>query len=182
MYEEWKENGQENTNKQTAGEQSGQSAYTYTADEQQTAGDTAYTYTAGEQQTTGDTAYSYSAPQAETVEPGVGFGIASLVLGIISLVLFCSCINIPFAILAIIFGIIQLVRGSGKGLAIGGLITSILSIIALVVFWVVVGVHTPKLSDMSDIDSFMEEYQREYNQYYDDFENDFHSDDDDDTF
>ena len=163
MYEEWKENGQENTNEQTAG-------------------DTAYTYTAGEQQTTGDTAYSYSAPQAETVELGVGFGIASLVLGIISLVLFCSCINIPIAILAIIFGIIQLVRVSGKGLAIGGLITSALSIIALVVFWVVVGVHMPKLSDMSDIDSFMEEYQREYNQYYDDFENDFHSDDDDDTF
>ena len=37
-------------------------------------------------------------------EPGVGFGIASLVLGIISLLLFCTCINIPLAILAIVFG------------------------------------------------------------------------------
>ena len=44
----------------------------------------------------------------EVPSGGRGFGIASMVLGIISLVLFFSFVNIPLAILAIIFGIIHL--------------------------------------------------------------------------
>ena len=59
-----------------------------------------------------------------------GFGIASMVMGIISLVLCCSCVNIPIAITAIIFGILQLVKtNSGKGAAITGIVTSALSIV-----------------------------------------------------
>ena len=42
-------------------------------------------------------------------EPGKGFAVASMVLGLISLVLFCTGINIITAILAIVFGIIHLV-------------------------------------------------------------------------
>lgn len=51
----------------------------------------------------------------EVPSGGRGFGIASMVLGIISLVLFFSFVNIPLAILAIIFGIIQLTRKAPKG-------------------------------------------------------------------
>ena len=43
-------------------------------------------------------------------EPGKGFAVASMVLGLISLVLFCTGINIITAILAIVFGIIHLVK------------------------------------------------------------------------
>ena len=62
-----------------------------------------------------------------------GFGIASLILGILSLLLFCTCINIPLAILAIIFGIIQLVKYKQKGLAIGGLVTAGISLLLLII-------------------------------------------------
>ena len=65
-----------------------------------------------------------------------GFGIAALILGIFSLLLFCTCINIPLAILAIIFGIIQIVKYKQKGLAIGGIVTAGLSILLLIILLV----------------------------------------------
>jgi hypothetical protein len=114
------------------------------------------------------------APQQEKPEGGIGFGITALVLGIIALITFCTfCVNVPCAILAIIFGIIQLVRGNGKGLAIGGLITAGFSLVAMIVFWVVVGIGMPKMSDMSDWDSYMKQYENQLdnNDYdYDDSE------------
>lgn len=52
-----------------------------------------------------------------------GFAIASLVLGIISLVIWCLwMISIPCSILALIFGILA-VKKPGKGMAIAGIIT-----------------------------------------------------------
>ncbi len=70
----------------------------------------------------------------------LGFGIASLVLGIMSLLCFCMCcINIPLGVAAIVFGIIQLVESNNeqmsgvlpskaaKGMAIAGIVTSVVS-------------------------------------------------------
>lgn len=69
--------------------------------------------------------------------PSRGFGIASLVLGVISLILFCSCINIILAIVSIIFGIIQLVqKDAPKGMAVAGIITSCLSIVLFIIAFV----------------------------------------------
>lgn len=66
-----------------------------------------------------------------------GFGIASMILGILSLVLFCSCVNLILAVISIIFGIIQLTTPeSKKGMAITGLITSALSIFLFLIFMV----------------------------------------------
>ena len=58
---------------------------------------------------------------------GVGFGVASLVLGIISLLCFCSGVNVILAILAIVFGVIQIVTCEKKGMAIGGHISGTFS-------------------------------------------------------
>ncbi|MCI8635947.1 MAG: DUF4190 domain-containing protein [Eubacterium sp.] len=79
---------------------------------------------------------TYQGPYQEQFQPvSQGFGVASLVIGIVSLVLFCSCLNIPLAILAIVFGIVQLTKpGSKKGMAVGGIVTSVISLIAFVVF------------------------------------------------
>ena len=54
----------------------------------------------------------YTNPQAQQQkqEPGKGFAIASMILGIVSLVLFCTCINVPLAIAAIILAIVQFVK------------------------------------------------------------------------
>lgn len=79
---------------------------------------------------------TYQEPYQEQYQPvSQGFGVASLAIGVVSLVLFCSCINIPLAILAIVFGIIQLTKpDSKKGMAVGGIVTAALSLIAFVVF------------------------------------------------
>lgn len=79
----------------------------------------------------------YNANQQTTEKKeSQGFGIAALILGIFSLLLFCTCINIPLAILAIIFGIIQIVKYKQKGLAIGGIVTAGLSILLLIILLV----------------------------------------------
>ncbi|MCI8384665.1 MAG: DUF4190 domain-containing protein [Clostridia bacterium] len=82
-----------------------------------------------------------------------GFCIASMVLGIVSLVFFCAWyISIPCAILAIIFGILG-IKTPTKGMAIAGLVTgsigfvvSIAIIIFLVIFGVAMGI-TESIND-----------------------------------
>ena len=79
---------------------------------------------------------------------GSGFGIAALILGIISMVFFCSCLTYITAPLAIIFGIVQLVKSKtrGKGLAIAGLVTGIISLLACIAFYAVI-IHNTALQD-----------------------------------
>lgn len=107
----------------------------------------------------------------EPPQESMGFGIASMVLGIIALVLFCSCINILLAIASIIFGIIHLVNcKGGKGFAIAGIIMSVLSVIACIVMWVCV-FYTPV---------FQEEFQRQMenqDEIYNNFNYPFDDDD-----
>ena len=64
---------------------------------------------------------------------GKGFGVASLVCGVISLTFFCSFINIFTSVLSLAFGVVQLRRGAARGIAIAGIVCSILSVILLVV-------------------------------------------------
>ncbi len=64
-----------------------------------------------------------------------GLSIASMVLGIISVVLFCIWyISIPCAILAIIFGIVGMKKG-GKGMGIAGLVLGIVAVAILVIIY-----------------------------------------------
>ena len=80
------------------------------------------------QQTDGGSFYHSSQPYHN------GFGIASMVLGILALVFFCGCINIPLAILSIIFGIILINRKTGSiGFASAGIVTSVISVILTVI-------------------------------------------------
>ena len=62
-----------------------------------------------------------------------GMAIASLVLGLLSLVgLCCCCLNIITAPIAIILGIIVLVtHRDGTGLAITGIVTAVLSLLVI---------------------------------------------------
>ncbi len=66
------------------------------------------------------------------------FGIVSLVLGIISLLLFCTCFGVLFAIVSLVFGIIQLVKGEKKGLAIGGVATSGTALLLALVLYILI--------------------------------------------
>ena len=74
-------------------------------------------------------------PQQKQKGDGRGYGIASLILGIVSVLLFCTCINWVTAILAVIFGIIQITKNKEHGLAIGGIITAAVSMVLSVVLY-----------------------------------------------
>lgn len=109
-------------------------------------------------------------PQAKQ-EDKRGFSIASMVLGIISLVFcFVWIISIPSAILAIIFGILG-IKSTGKGMSIAGLVTSGIGIIIsfvifvlLIVVGISAGFHT--LESLDNIyDSNYDDY--DYDSYYD---------------
>lgn len=113
--------------------------------------------------------YGQRPPQIKPV--GNSLGIASLVLGIISLVLFCTCANFLTGILAIVFGIVQLVKGGNKGMPIAGIVTSAISIIACVIYWVALMGSSATYSYLySDPSSYLEEF------YGDELEYDFDSD------
>lgn len=90
----------------------------------------------------------------------IGFGIASLILGIASIFLFACCVNY---ILAIIFGIVQIVTNKRKGLAIGGIVTAAISIIIATVMWAFGFSVAGELDDPSSpLYKYYEEYMDEY--------------------
>ena len=81
----------------------------------------------------------YSQPQQVG---GAGMAIASMVLGIISLVGFCAWyVAIPCAIVGIILGLVSLSRKArGRGMAIAGVVTGAVGIALaiIIVIWVFV--------------------------------------------
>jgi hypothetical protein len=105
---------------------------------------------------------------------GTGFGVASMVLGILSLALFCSCINLPLALLAIIFGIIQLVSYEKKGMAAAGIATAAISLVLFLVCYGMV-FSNPAFTDMLQREMFGNDALQEF---IEDYENDEDWDDD----
>lgn len=80
---------------------------------------------------------------------GAGIGIASMVLGIVSLVLGCCFpyISIPCAVIGVILAAVSLGgHKDGRGMAIAGLVCSIISLIPAVI--VIIGGASTMLSSM----------------------------------
>lgn len=120
-------------------------------------------------QPNGSAEYNYGQPAGRygsNKSESEGFGIASLVLGIITVLLFCTCISWITGILAIIFGIIQLVKGNKKGMAIVGLITGGIGFIASVILYILI--FFTGLGSYSNYDDI---YNHIYDDIYDDIEN-----------
>lgn len=95
--------------------------------------------------TSQSTYYSYNNAVSEPAEFSTGFAIASLVMGILSILTCCCCgLGILMSILGIIFGCIQSKDESGKkpGMATAGIVTSIIGIllsIVMIVIFVITG-------------------------------------------
>lgn len=103
-----------------------------------------------------------------------GLCIASMVLGIISIVcILVWFISVPCAILAIIFGCIGH-KSSKKGMAIAGIVTGSISavlMILLVTFLFTFGLSLGIMSELDDYDTYTRNTYRHYNsRYYDDYE------------
>lgn len=92
-------------------------------------------------------------PKPET-KKGDGFATASLVLGIVALVLSCPCCCCLYpvagicAILAIVFSVISLQKSGKNGKAIAGLV---LGIVALLIVIIIIIAAMTSSSDMPDI-------------------------------
>lgn len=153
----------------------------------------------GQNMAAGAGTYGQQAPQA----PSKGFGIASLVLGIISLILFCSCVNIILAAVAIVFGILQLAqKDAPKGMAIAGIVTSCFSIILFIIAFVTFIVTTDfqevmehgygydqNLEDYFFGNGYAPQFDDDGNMYFPDSDDEYedrddrdYDDDEDDTF
>lgn len=98
-----------------------------------------------------------------------GFNIAALVLGIVSIVLWCLWfISIPCAILALVFGIIG-VKKKGKALAITGIVTSAISL----AIWIAVFAGAFMFGFMEGLTEELDSYDYEDRyEYYDDYDYD----------
>lgn len=82
------------------------------------------------------------------VEEKKGLSVASLVLGILSLVLFCFWyISLPCAIIAIILGAIGRKKG-GKGMGTAGIVLGIISIVLILILLALASVGIVMLSNM----------------------------------
>lgn len=93
-------------------------------------------------------------------KPGNGLGIASFVLGIIAVTIFASTLNVFFAIISIVCGIIQIVQCKKKGFAIAGIILSTVSIVLMIIFWILFTSNYKFMNLMEDyVDSVIQQYE-----------------------
>lgn len=115
-------------------------------------------------QTYGQPYPGYYVAGSRRKKDGIAFGVASLVLGIVTIVLFCFCISWITGILAIVFGIVQLVKYEKKGLAIGGIITGAVGLLLTILLYGLM---------FSDLDS-MHRYNSIYDHIYDDIYDEFY--------
>ncbi len=92
----------------------------------------------------------YTAPTEENVNDKKGFSLASLILGICSL-LPCCCVNSVLSILAIVFGIIG-IKSTNKTQSIVGII---LASASLLIYLVIIVVYVIIMGEFSIYDEFM---------------------------
>ena len=116
------------------------------------------------------------APQNESY----GFAIASMVLGIVALLFSCTCINIPLAVLSVIFGVVHLTKKSvHNGMAVAGFVTSGISIAFLVIAMIsLLMFSNDVVSDPSGFtDDFYEEFIIEQNENDDNYDYEYDEND-----
>ncbi len=133
------------------GQSNGSAGYNYG----QQNGSTDYNYG----QSNNSAGYNYGQQNGNNKSESEGFGIASLILGIVTVLLFCTCISWITGILAIIFGILQLVKGNKKGMAVVGLITGGIGLVASIILYILI--FFTGLGSYSNYDDI-------YNHIYDD--------------
>lgn len=76
----------------------------------------------------------YNQYNTDSREESQGFGIASLICGILAIVTCCcSCPCAPLAIISIVLGILQISKGTGKGMAIAGIICSAVGLVLMII-------------------------------------------------
>lgn len=88
-------------------------------------------------------------------EESQGFGIASMICGILALVTCCCwCPCAPLAVVSIVLGIIQISKGTAKGMSIAGIVCSAIGLVMMIVF-IVAGIF---MNSSGEYQNFLHEY------------------------
>lgn len=102
------------------------------------------------------------APYPPEQKKSNGFGIASLVCGILAVLSCCVwCVTLPLAVLSIVFGILQLTRKGSKPMAVAGIICSGVALVLMIVFLIWAGY-------IAQDENYQSLYNQIYNEVYDD--------------
>ncbi|HOV40538.1 MAG TPA: DUF4190 domain-containing protein [Oscillospiraceae bacterium] len=163
------ENNQENNEQQNPyqqqpyqPEQSGSAENPYSPNSYQQYGSTENSYSQSSYQQPAQQYNYYQQPGNPPAKSGLS--IASMVLGILSILFFCiPYISIPLAIVGLILGIISLVKKQGgKGMAIAGVICSAIGFVIgiIIIIMAIAAVSSGMYSSPDFWSSFMEEYQQ----------------------
>lgn len=104
-----------------------------------------------------------------------GLAIASMVLGIVALVLFCIWYTtVPCAVLAIVFGIIS-IKSSGRGMAIAGITTGIIGFVLMILLYgFIIAVGIGAFNNLDDSIRYYKDHDYDYHyNVYDDYDNEW---------
>jgi cytochrome b subunit of formate dehydrogenase len=95
---------------------------------------------------------------------GKGLAVASMVLGIVAVVIFCFFyVSLPIAITGVILGIISLAkRKNGKGMAVAGVVLNSAAIVLAILFFVGIMLAFYQMSDGAMWPDFWDEFARDF--------------------
>ncbi len=93
---------------------------------------------------------------------GSSLGIASLAFGVLALILFCTCLNIPLAIVSIVLGTIQIAGYKEKILATIGIVLSAASLILMIIAFLVFFNLSLDVGNITNDPASYEEYFEQY--------------------
>ena len=100
--------------------------------------------------------------QPQAPQGGVGLSVTSMVLGILSLLLFCwwTYVALAVAIIGLILGIVAVHgRKAGRGMAIAGIVTSAIALALVVIVLILAAAGLAILgSSINELENFMQQY------------------------
>lgn len=105
---------------------------------------------------------SFNAPVDNEPEAGKGMAIASMVLGIVSIVMLCCSywISVPCAVVGLILGIIHNKKNGKNGMAIAGIVCSIVSLVLLVLLLIIAAVFMGAVGGVEGLNQMLNELQQ----------------------
>ena len=83
---------------------------------------------------------NYAGAQAAPKNPTNGLAISGFIISLVSMILCCGTLS-PISLILSIIGVVDAGKknGSGKGLAIAGIIISVITILSAIIVWSLVG-------------------------------------------
>lgn len=98
--------------------------------------------------------------------PSQGFGIASMVCGILALVTCCIwCLSVPLGIVSIVLGILQIQKKTAKGMAIAGIVCSVIGILLTALIYIYAGFIQSQYMDSPMYNEILQEIMDEMYDY-----------------